>query len=147
MVIDRVVNAKVGYVGWAWVLLVCMLMLTACAGGIKPSSNEERVRAKVEAYWAAMVAKDYPVAYAHLAPGFRTRVSEDAYMKRFAGKTTFHEAKISKVDCDIEVCNLVVDSQHTIHAIPPFDMDLDTAGAWEQKWIYSGNAWWLLPKK
>lgn len=144
MVIDRVVTAKAA---WVWMSLLCVLLLTACAGGIKSMSKEQRVKAKVEAYWAAMVAEDYAAAYAHLAPGFRTRVSEDAYMKRFKGKTTFHESKVSKVDCDIEVCNLVVDSKHTIHAIPPFNMDLDTTGAWKQKWIYSGEAWWLLPKK
>jgi hypothetical protein len=123
-----------------------MLLLAGCAGKVE-LSREEQVTARASEYWAAMVAADYEKAYGLLAPGFRVRVPAEAYGKRFAGKTSFQEAVVSKVVCETEVCDLVVDTKQTIHAMPPFNFDLEQAGNWKQKWIYSDNTWWLLPKK
>jgi hypothetical protein len=121
-------------------------MLAGCAGKMG-LSLEEQVTAKANEYWAAMIAADYEKAYALLAPGYRIRVPAEVYRKRFEGKTTFHDAKVSKITCEAEDCDLLVDTKQTIHAIPPFNFDLEQAGSWKQKWIYSDKGWWLLPKK
>jgi hypothetical protein len=121
-------------------------MLAGCAG--KPAlSPEDQVRARADDYWAGLIAADYDKAYGFLAPGFRVRVPAEAYGKRFAEKITFHEAVINKIVCETEVCNLEVDTKQTIHAIPPFNFDLEQAGSWKQKWIHTDDGWWLLPKK
>ena len=136
--------ARLGSIGW--VSLLAVLMLSGCANVVE-LSREEQVTTRSNAYWAAMIAAEYEKAYGILAPGFRARVPVELYKKRFAGKTSFLEAVVSKVDCETEVCDLVVDTKHTIHAMPPFNHDFETAANWKQKWIYTDGSWWLLPSK
>lgn len=142
--VRRDVGSSIGWFGW--VLLCALLVLTGCAGKVE-LSREEQVTAKADAYWTAMIAGEYEKAYGFLAPGFRVRVPKEAYKKRFAGKTSFHQAVVSKIACETEVCDLVVDTKQTIHAIPPFNFDLDQQGSWKQKWINTDGNWWLLPEK
>jgi hypothetical protein len=129
-----------------WLSIVALLALAGCAGKVG-LSQQEQVTARADAYWAAMIAADYEKAYGFLSPGFRIRLPADVYGKRFAGKTSIHEARVSKVECETEVCELVVDTKQTIHAMPPFNFDLEQDGNWKQKWIYTNENWWLLPKK
>ncbi|MEJ2611475.1 MAG: hypothetical protein P8179_15680 [Candidatus Thiodiazotropha sp.] len=128
-------------------LVLSVLLAAGCELGTKPSSPEGQVKARAEAYWAAMLAKDYVGAYAHLAPGFRAKVSDKVYAARFAGKTTFRNAEINKIECAPEVCDLVVDTKYTVSGIPPFNMDVDAGRAWKQRWILFEGDWWLLPDK
>jgi hypothetical protein len=133
-----------GLIGW--VSMLAVIILSGCAGMVE-LSREEQATARADAYWAAMIAAEYDKAYGFLAPGFRVRVPAEAYENRFARKTTFHEAVVSKIVCETEVCDLVVDTKQTIHAMPPYNFDLEQAGNWKQKWIYTNDNWWLLPKK
>jgi hypothetical protein len=125
--------------------MLVSLAVVSCTP-FKSLSPEELVTARVEGYWSAMKAGDYKSAYAFLAPGYRTQVSEEAFEKRFRGKTTFHKTSLTTVICETEVCDSVVNAAYTVHGAPPFNMDVDAERPWRQRWIQFEDEWWLLPK-
>ena len=110
-------------------------------------SPEALVKSRAEARWKAMIAKDYRTAYSYLSPGFRIKVDEYAYRNRFAGKTDFHSARVKGVSCDGGKCQVEVETQYTIHAIPPFNVEFQRKGEERENWVLLDGEWWLVPRR
>lgn len=125
-------------------LIFAGLSLIACE---EPLTPEQRVAQRANARWQAMIAGEYEKAYGYLSPGFRLKVKDFTYRNRFAGKTTFRSAKISGVVCEQDSCQVTVDTEYTVHAIPPFAMDLDRPGKDNERWVLLDKEWWLVPDK
>lgn len=105
------------------------------------------VRERSEAKWQALVAGDYDKAYGYLSPGFRLKLDKIAFHNRYRNKLTFHSATVTRVECRKDICELDVELDYTIHAMPPFAIDFRRPEIRTEKWILSEGDWWFVPKK
>ncbi|MBT2970265.1 MAG: hypothetical protein B6D72_02650 [gamma proteobacterium symbiont of Ctena orbiculata] len=125
--------------------LMCIAVLPACVG-LKPSV-EEQVSARIEAYWQAMIQKDYEKAHSFLSPGFRLKVDKFVYRNRFAGKTSFKAAAVDGLSCQKERCQAAMILEYTVHGVPPYGFEFNRTEERKELWVNVEGEWWLLPKK
>lgn len=110
--------------GRSWVVLV-LATLAGCAAlpgrGLAPETDkavkEEAIAARSNAYWKALIGRDYGAAYAFLSPATRASIP----LERFKGEMESAEvvrraATVEKVDCEAAVCTAmtVVTSDHAL---------------------------------
>lgn len=127
---------------WFVGLAAVVLVLAGCTA----TSPADEVKARSLAYWAAMKGGDYSVAYGFLSPGFRARVSKDAFAARFIGKTRWDGADLRSVNCEDERCVVTVDAQFTFLGNELFPTYSNSTQV-EESWIREGSEWWLVPKR
>lgn len=128
---------------------VCVVVLLgACATAPSPKTPEEALRARVAAYYQALIAKDYKGAYQFFTPGYRsTWTAVDHYqMHPIIG--TWLSAEVLSVDCVSEaVCDVVVATRFR------FDKNIAPVGGQEipmdrkQRWMKLDDGWYYLPKR
>jgi hypothetical protein len=123
------------------------VLLVACdTDSQRQAVPEERVQARAEARWQALLAGEYEQAYGFLAPGFRSRVTLDSYRGRFKGKTQWLEAQFKGVDCDQDVCEAKFAAKYRFLGVPPFPpVEGETEEA--EKWVFTQDDWWHVPRR
>ncbi len=102
-----------------------------------PEAKREAVTERVNARWAALIKGDMDTAYTFLSPASRAVTSLSAYKAQARGKG-YQQAKIEKVDCEIEVCKVtltVVYDHRKMKGIPTLD---------EESWVIDeGQVWYV----
>ncbi len=102
-----------------------------------PEAKREAVTERVTQRWAALIKGDMDTAYTFLSPASRAATSLAAYKAQARG-SGFKQAKIEKVDCDVEVCQVsltVVYDHRKMKGIPTLD---------HESWIIDeGQVWYV----
>lgn len=136
-----------GCFGTLAVATLLTLLVTGCQQFTKQTTPEQRVTARAEARWQAMVRQDYAEAYKYLSPGVRLKVDEFAFAKRFKNKTVWHTAEVTGVTCETEKCQVELLTEFTILAVPPYSVDLRRKGDFREDWVLLDGEWWFAPRR
>jgi hypothetical protein len=95
---------------WLVAFALGIAIVAGCATITKDSSPEAKraaVTERVNARWAALIKGDMDTAYTFLSPASRAMTSLTAYKAQARGKG-FRQAKIEKVDCETESCQVTL---------------------------------------
>jgi len=91
-----------------WGLIV---VLAGCAGigaDSSPEAKQKAVAARAEARWQLLIKGDFAGAYEFLSSGSKATMPLDLYKAKMR-PGGWRQATVEKVDCEAEVCNLVVE--------------------------------------
>lgn len=141
---SRSFRARVLWSSARWLGAVVLVVAAGCAtttGGITkdspPEVKREAVTERVNARWAALIKGDMDTAYTFLSPASKAVTSLAAYKAQARGKG-FRQAKIEKVDCESEACQvtlLVVYDHPKMKGIPTLD---------HETWVIDeGQVWYV----
>ena len=102
---------------------------------MSPEAQQAAVAKRVNARWDALLKGDLDGAYALLSPASREATTLEQFKKN-TRKAGFRAAKIDKIDCSAELCNvkLVVTYDHRLMKGVQTPV--------EETWIFDkGQAW------
>lgn len=89
--------------------VIAAALLSACAGpGLSGKTPEELVARRAQERMDALLAQDIDKALSYTTPAFRERTTSGRYAGRYAGVVNWQEAKVDRVDCEAERCNVRV---------------------------------------
>lgn len=119
-------------------------LLAACAATV-PATPEEAVRARAQARWQAVIARDLPQAYEFLSPGSRAVISLGQYRARFGAAVNWKAAEVFKVVCEqADRCTATV--KVTYQPVLPRASIGDTETSVDEVWLLEAGQWWLPQK-
>ena len=117
------------------------MALTACAtpGGGSP---EEAVKARANARWKLMVARDFEAAYAYNTATFRSLVSMSTFKGRTGGSVVWLGAEAVNVKCpDADKCTARI----RIDYKPPLRGSGDKLSTYfDETWLQEAGQWWVF---
>ena len=131
--------------------IVLTVLLAACASAPEPvpepKTPQEALRERVEAYYQALIAKDYKGAYAFFTPGYRTTWSVTDHYQIHPIIGTWLSAEVLSVDCvNEQVCDVVVRTSFR------FKEEVEPLGGQEipmdlkHRWLKTDGDWYYLPR-
>ena len=126
------------------VLLITMVLLTACATTAVPESKiEDRVMAR----WDALLSDDLAGAYEYLSPGYRSSVSSNQYQRALLlKKVQWTSAEIKSSECEESVCKVVVVVGFAIYGALRGVKSFKGVDYVEESWVLVDGQWYLVPK-
>jgi hypothetical protein len=128
-----------GDLGWMW--LVLGVALAGCAGVRVDSAPEEKqkfVAQRAEARWQLLIKGDLVGAYEFLSPGSKATMSVDLYKAKIR-PGMWREARVEKVDCQAEVCSVVLQITYDRKQMKGIQTPLT------ESWIIEkGSAWYVF---
>jgi hypothetical protein len=93
----------------AGLVAVAMWGCASLSGSSPAAEKEAAVSTRAAARWDALIKRDYPAAYAYLSPASRDTTPLAAYeAKMGAAVVVYRAAKVDKVECEAEVCNVTL---------------------------------------
>jgi hypothetical protein len=120
------------------VLVVALVAVTACAV-FDQRPPEEKVSARAQERWDALVKGDLKAAYGYLSPGSRA-VMDLASYEASIRRGFWKSAKVDKADCAAQQsCEVHVTIEYEFrggHTKTPL----------RETWIQEGQNWWLVQK-
>lgn len=111
--------------------------LTTTAKTENAQVTEQKVMARAQARWNALLAKDLDKAYDFLSPAMRSTMSRDVYKLRI-NPSFWRGAKVKSATCREEVCDVKVEI--AIMALENLSVDQ----VLEEKWIFNQGQWWFV---
>jgi hypothetical protein len=127
---------------------LCMLalaLLSACATTSAVSPDDE-VKARAEARWEALLARDYASAYDLYSPGYRSTISvTDFEIGIRLRRVRWITAEYLSQNCEESTCTVTFRVGYRVNSpVPGVDVwnGYDTI---EDQWIKTGGEWWYLP--
>lgn len=140
---SRDIRARMFWLFARLVGVVALVVAAGCAtmGNITkdspPEVKREAVTERVNARWAALIGGDMDTAYTFLSPASKAVTSLAAYKAQARGRG-FRQAKIEKVDCEAEACQVtltVVYDHPKMKGIPTLD---------HETWVIDeGQVWYV----
>lgn len=121
------------------------LLVAGCAG-LKPATPEEAVAERAQAYFDAVIAKDFKTSYALHAPSYRDRYNYDAHVLRSTSSgINYVAAKVLRVNCpSAEACVAMVElSYKAVGLRSPLKSPVTTM--LEDRWVYIDGEWGRIP--
>ncbi len=119
------------------------MALSACAtpGALTPDSppelKKEVVAARAIARWDALIKGDLDAAYDYLSPASRATMSLATY-KANHKVGMYRAVKIDSVECDADVCTVMLHLSFDYKRVKGIDMPL------VEKWLITdGKAWFV----
>ncbi len=116
-----------------------MLALAGCAS-LRPSTPEQAVKERAEAYWKARIAGQFDKTYALTPPSYRKAFTQEQFARQFGTGASVKSAEVTNVACEAEKCTAKI----KLTAVPaiigvklrPIDTYLDEA------WVLEDGNWW-----
>ena len=122
----------------AAVLMVALVGVTACAV-LDQRPPEEKVVARAQERWNALVKGDLKAAYGYLSPGSRA-VMDLASYEASIRRGFWKSAKVDKADCAAQQsCEVHVTIEYEFRGGR-------TKTPLRETWIQEGPNWWLVQK-
>jgi hypothetical protein len=122
----------------AAVLMVALVGVTACAV-IDRRPPEEKVAARAQERWDALVKGDLKAAYGYLSPGSRSVMGLADYEASIR-RGFWKSAKVDKVDCAAQQsCEVHVTIEYEYRGGR-------TKTPLRETWIQEGPNWWVVQK-
>lgn len=127
------------------ILAAISINLGACANMfVDNRSPEEIVTERAQERLDALMKKDMKslaTALEYTTPSFRQHTRPGEYNARVAGRGFWNAAKVNRVSCEEEVCDVIVDVTYTSPQLGlPITRPLD------EKWINIDGGWWIYHK-
>lgn len=119
--------------------------VAGCAGLGPEPSKEAAVKARAEARWGALMARDFDKVYGYLAPSVRAVNSSQRYLSNFGGMARWKAAEVIRVECDDpNRCVATV----RVDAVPiltrKFGNTISTHIS--ETWLNENGQWWIFVK-
>ena len=126
------------------VLVITMVLLTACATTAVPESKiEDRVMAR----WDALLSDDLAGAYEYLSPGYRSSVSSNQYQRSLLlKKVQWTSAEYKSSACEESVCKVGVLVGFAIYGALRGVKSFKGVDYVEESWVLVDGQWYLVPK-
>jgi hypothetical protein len=122
----------------AAVLMVALVGVTACAV-FDQRPPEEKVVARAQERWNALVKGDLKAAYGYLSPGSRAVMDLESYEASIR-RGFWKSAKVDKADCAAQQsCEVYVTIEYEFRGGR-------TKTPLRETWIQEGSNWWLVQK-
>jgi hypothetical protein len=118
-----------------------LFVLPGCAS-LKPSTPEEAVAQRAQAYFDAVIAKDYKTSYSLHSPSYRGMYSYEAHVLRSAGSgINYLTAKVLRVNCpSAEACVARVEISYKAGGLRiPVEWPVTTM--LEDRWAHIDGEW------
>lgn len=125
----------VSAVGVVAVLVLGLASGCVSAPGLKGTA-EERVRARAQERWDALIAGDVEKAYSYFSPGARQARSLASY-RAMIRVGFWKSAKVESVECPSPgVCRVAVQVEYTFRGA-------DLFSPVKEEWVLSDQQWWM----
>ncbi len=126
-------------------VLVAVAASSGCAGLMQDNRTpEEIVAERAQERYDGLMQKNMEglgEAFKFTTPSFRQYTTPEQYNARVAGRGMWNAAKVNKVTCEEDVCDVVIDVTYTSPQLGlPITRPLD------EKWIRIENEWWVYHK-
>lgn len=121
------------------------LLVAGCAS-LKPSTPEEEVAQRAQAYFAAVIAKDYKTSYSLHTPSYRSRYNYETHVLRTASSgINYLKANVLRVNCQsAEACVAMVEiSYKAAGGRSPVEWPVTTL--LEDRWARIDGEWGRMP--
>lgn len=121
------------------------LFAAGCAS-LKPAAPEEVVAQRAQAYFDAVIAKDFKTSYAMHVPSYRSRYSYEAHVLRSASTgVNLLTAKVVRVNCpSAEACVATLEVSYKAGGLRgPVEWPVTTII--EDRWAYIDGEWGRIP--
>jgi hypothetical protein len=129
-------------VGWIFAVGVG-LSLGACAtieqASVQQASREVAERAQQR--WDLVIKGQVEKAYEYLSPASRSTVPLDLYRKRAGAGRWAKSARVEKVDCRADTCQVTMLVEYDLNEIKGLERSV------EETWIKDSASWWLVAGK
>ena len=131
--------------------IVLTVLLAACAGAppapAPPQTPEQELRARVTAYFDALIAQDYKAAYQFFTPGYRSTWSATDHYQIRPVIGTWLSAEVLGVECVSEhACDVTVATRFRFaQGVVPLggqEIPMDQ----KYRWLYTEGDWYHLPR-
>jgi hypothetical protein len=119
------------------------LLLGACAAIEQASVQEaeKEVSERARQRWDLVAKGQIDAAYEFLSPASRSTVSLDLYRKRAGAARWTRAAKVEKVDCRADTCQVTMVVEYDLHEIKGLKRSV------EETWVKDSGSWWLVAGK
>lgn len=121
------------------------LFAAGCAS-VEPVAPEQAVAQRAQAYFDAVIAKDYKTTYAMQVPSYRSRYTYEAHVLRSAGTgINILTARVLRVNCpSAEACVATVEVSYKAEGLrAPVEWPVTTM--LEDRWAHIDGAWRRMP--
>lgn len=126
-------------------VLVCGLLLSACATTPGPSP-EEVVMKRATERWELFFSGNLAGAYEYLSPGYRSSVSSLQYQRSVLVKrVAWTSADYIGSECEETSCKVKFDVGYTISGAIPGVKSLKGTQIIEETWVLIDGQWYLVP--
>jgi hypothetical protein len=125
--------------------LAAVLLASGCAS-LAPVSPEEIVAKRAQAYFDAVVAKDYKTSYALHSPAYRERYTYEVHVMRSAGTgINYLSAKVLNVTCaSAEACSATMEVTYKATGLRGA-VDWPVTTVIQDRWAFVDNDWRRVP--
>jgi len=130
--------------GRRWIACLTLGVVTALAGcaSVGPSSSTEQkqkvVAERAQERWQFLMKGDLAGAYQFLSAGSRATTPLDLYKAKFKPAILWREAKVGKVDCEAEICKVMMLITYDVKKMKGIETPID------ETWIIeNGSAWYV----
>lgn len=115
------------------------LALAGCAS-LGPSTPEQAVKARSEAYWKARIAGQSDKSYALTPPSYRKAFTQEQFARQFGSGASVTGAEVTDVKCQPEKCVARV----KLMAKPMIiGLKLDSIDTYlDETWVSEDGQWW-----
>lgn len=126
-------------------LLVAVVATSGCVSLMQDNrAPEEIVAERAQERYDSLMQKNMmglKEAFKFTTPSFRQYSTPEQYNAHVAGRGMWNAAKVSKVSCEEDVCDVAIDVTYTSPQIGvPITRPL------HEKWIRVENQWWIYHK-
>ena len=125
---------------WAGWLSLLAVGLAGCAGisvDSSPQAKQRLVAERAQARWQVLMKGDVEGAYQFLSAGSKAVTSLELYKAKIR-PGMWREAKVEKVECEAEICKVLMQITYDMRRMRGIQTPLD------ESWIIeNGSAWYI----
>lgn len=116
-----------------------MLALAGCAA-MAPSTPEQAVKERSEAYWKARIAGQYDKTYALTPPSYRKAFTQDQFSRQFGNGAAVTGSEVTEVTCQPEKCvaRVKLTAKPLILGLKLNSIDTYL----DETWVLEDGQWW-----
>lgn len=112
-------------------------------------SSEEKLRARVQSRWDALIKRDYEKAYEFNSPGYKGLHTVEQFKGGFGGQVFWTGAKVARTDVKGDAAKVVVAVEYK--AMLAFETQEGSAlspgeTALHENWILEDEVWYYVPR-
>jgi hypothetical protein len=109
---------------------------SAESAGNKPETTSQKVVARAQQRWVALLKSDLDAAYAFISPAGRSVMSVEKYRPRVSS-AFWRGAKVKEATCEAETCDVTVLVDVTVEGVK-------TSVPVKESWILEAGQWWFV---
>ncbi|MEZ5582920.1 MAG: hypothetical protein R3F37_09255 [Candidatus Competibacteraceae bacterium] len=111
---------------------------------------EQALEERVSARWAALIKRDFAVAYEFQTPAYREVYSIEAFNQQFGAAAKWTQATVEKItmqtsseESNLLTADVVVNIHYTV-PFPSAENPTQTSGFVNERWLRKEGQWWYL---